>query len=109
MQPEPDAVAEFVYEEDGREIVLTETITARRDREFLGGTYESKWGTVVILNLFESTKDGRTRWSSNSNHRFKGLMKFLSLFMAKSIRERIDNDMQRFKLLIETEVARGQS
>jgi uncharacterized protein YndB with AHSA1/START domain len=106
---QPDAVAELVYEEDGREIVLTETITARREPEFLGGTYESKWGTVVILNLFEPTDDGRTRWSSNSNHQFKGLMKFLSLFMVKSIRSRIEDDMQRFKLLVETAVAGGQS
>jgi uncharacterized membrane protein len=106
---QPDAVSELVYDENGREVVLTETITARREPEFLGGTYESKWGTVVILNLFEQTDDGRTRWSSNSNHRFRGLMKFLALFMAKSICRRIDSDMQRFKLLVETEVAGDQS
>jgi uncharacterized protein YndB with AHSA1/START domain len=106
---QPDAVSELVYDENGREVVLTETITARREPEFLGGTYESRWGTVVILNLFEQTEDGRTRWSSNSNHRFRGLMKFLSLFMAKSICSRIDSDMQRFKLLVETEIAKDPS
>lgn len=106
---QPDAVSELVYDEKGREVVLTETVTARREPEFLGGTYDSNWGSVVILNLFEQTNDGRTRWSSNSNHQFKGLMKFLSLFMAKSIRGRIDNDMQRFKLLVETEVTRDKS
>jgi uncharacterized protein YndB with AHSA1/START domain len=106
---QPDAVSELVYDENGREVVLTETITARREPEFLGGTYESKWGTVVILNLFEQTDDGRTRWSSNSSHRFRGLMRFLALFMAKSICGRIDSDMQRFKLLVETEVAKDQS
>ena len=106
---QPDAVSELVYDENGREVVLTETITARRDPEFLGGTYESRWGTVVILNLFEQTEDGRTRWSSNSNHQFRGLMRFLSLFMAKSICGRIDSDMQRFKLLVETEAAKESS
>lgn len=106
---QPDAVSELVYDENGREVVLTETITARREPEFLGGTYDSTWGTVVIMNFFEQTDDGRTRWSSSSNHQFKGWMKFLALFMAKSICSRIDSDMQRFKLLVETEVAREQS
>ncbi len=100
-----DAVSELVYDEDGREVVLTETITARREPEFLGGTYASKWGTVVILNLFEQIGDRQTRWSSNTNHVFKGFMKVMALFMRKSICGRIDADMQRFKLLVETELA----
>ena len=104
-----DAVSELVYNENGREVRLTETVTARREPEFLGGAYDSDWGNVVILNLFTQTHDGRTRWSSSSNHQFKGLTRFLSLFMAKSIRRRIDEDMQRFKLLVETEVAGDKS
>ena len=104
-----DAVSELVYDENGREVVLTETITARRETEFLGGTYESKWGTVVILNLFEQIGDRQTRWSSNTNHIFKGFMKVMALFMRNSICGRIDADMQRFKLLVETELAKEDS
>lgn len=104
-----DAVSELVYDENGREVVLTETITARREPEFLGGTYESKWGTVVIVNLFEQVGSRQTRWSSNTNHIFKGFMKVMALFMRKSICGRIDADMQRFKLLIETELAKENS
>jgi carbon monoxide dehydrogenase subunit G len=104
-----DAVSELVYDENGREVVLTETITARREPEFLGGTYESKWGTVVIVNLFEQIGDSRTRWSSNTNHVFKGFMKVMALFMRKSICDRIDADMQRFKLFVETELAKESS
>ena len=104
-----DAVSELVYDENGREVVLTETITARREPEFLGGTYESKWGTVVILNLFEQAGDRQTRWSSNTNHVFKGFMKVMALFMRNSICGRIDADMQRFKLLVETELAKEKS
>ena len=101
-----DAVSERVYDENGREVVVTETITARRAPEFVGGTYESTGGTVVIVNLFEATGDGKTRWSSNTNHMFKGMTKLMSLFARQSICERIDADMQRFKLFVETELAR---
>jgi len=102
---QPDAVSELVYEENGSEIVMTETITARREPSFLGGTYESKWGTVVVFNHFEETEDGKTLWIGHRNYAFKGLKKFMALFSWRSICERSDADMNRFKLLIETQIA----
>lgn len=100
-----DAVAELVYDEDGREVVMTETITARREPSFLGGIYESKWATVVIFHHFEETDDGKTRWVGNTNYLFKGFMKVLALFLRNSISSRIETDMNRFKLLVETQIA----
>ena len=102
---QPDAVSELVYDEDGREVVMTETITARREPYFLGGTYESKWANVVIVNHFEETEDGATRWTMNSKYGFKGFMKIMALFVRNSICDRSDTDMNRFKLLVETAVA----
>jgi len=105
----PDAVSELVYDENGREITMTETITARREPEFLGGSYASDWGSVVIVNRFDDLGDGRTRWVSNSNHAFKGFMKILALFARRSICRRLESDMNRFKLMVETELAGGAS
>ena len=105
----PDAVSELVYAEKGREVVMTETITARREPDFLAGTYESKWGNVVIVNHFEETDDGKTRWVGYWNHSFKGFMKLMALFMARSMRNRTQSDMERFKLFVETEIAANQS
>lgn len=102
---QPDAVSELVYDENGREVVMTETITARREPDFLGGTYESKWANVAIVNHFATTEDGKTRWTMNSKYGFKGIMKIMALFMRKSICGRSDTDMNRFKLLVETTVA----
>jgi uncharacterized protein YndB with AHSA1/START domain len=106
---QPDAVSELVYDENGREVVMTETITARREPSFLGGTYDSKWASIVIVNHFEETDTGQTRWVSNANCRFKGFMKIMALFMRKSICYRTDADMNRFKLLVETELASNPS
>ncbi|MBT8103561.1 MAG: SRPBCC family protein [Gammaproteobacteria bacterium] len=102
---QPDAISELVYEEKGRKMVMIETVTARRELDFLGGTYESKWGTVVIFNNFEDTDDGKTRWIVNTNYNFRGFMKFMAFFMRKSIRKRTDTDLNRFKLMVETELA----
>ena len=102
---QPDGVSELVYDENGRDVVMTETVTARREQSFLGGTYQSKWGTVIIFNHFEETDDGKTHWTSNMNYSFKGFMKIMAFFMRKSICDRSDRDMNRFKLLVETEAA----
>lgn len=102
---QPDAVSELVYDENGKDVMMTETITARREKSFLGATYESDWGKVVVFNHFEETDEGRTRWTSNLNYSFKGFMKIMALFMHNSIRGRSDRDMNRFKLLVETESA----
>jgi uncharacterized protein YndB with AHSA1/START domain len=106
---QPDSISDLVYDENGREVAMTETITARRDQEFLGGTYESKWGNVIVFNHFEETTDGKTLWKSNVNYVFKGFMKILAIFMRKSICGRTDTDMNRFKLMVETEVANRTS
>lgn len=104
---EPDAVSELVYDENGREVVMTETISARRAPDFLAGIYESKWGTAVIVNHFEETDDGKTRWVGYCNHSFRGFMKIMALFVGRSIRKRTDADMGRFKLFVETETSAG--
>ena len=51
---EVGSVAELVYEEKGREIVMTETMTEKRKPDFMAGIYESKWGKTLIVNYFES-------------------------------------------------------
>lgn len=102
---QPDTVSELVYDDNGREVVMTETITARREPSFLGGTYDTKWGTVVVFNHFEEEEHGSTRWVSNANYVFRGFMKVMALFMHKSIFGRTHSDMHRFKLLVETIVA----
>lgn len=106
---QPDAVSELVFEEKGRTRVMIETIGARREPEFLAGTYESKWGIAVIFNHFEETGDGNTRWVAYWNHSFRGFMKIMAFFMRKSICNRTESDMQRFKLLVETRLAEDSS
>lgn len=102
---QPGAVAELLYDEKGRDVLLTETITERREPDFLAATYESDWGTTVIVNHFEKMGGRQTRWISYSRHNFKGIMRFLAIFMRKSICRRTDDDMQRFKLLVESQGA----
>jgi len=106
---EPGSIAELVFDERGRKVRLIETITEKRKPDFLAAVYESPHGSTIIVNHFESLDDGGTRWSSWCNFRFRGLMRFMSLFVAGVIRRRTQGDMERFKLMVETDLANHQS
>ncbi len=99
------SVAELKFNENGKIVVLTETITERRDKSFLAGTYESARGTTTIVNRFEKSDEGTTSWESWCNFEFTGLMKLMSIFVSGLIRKRTEGDMQRFKLMVETDEA----
>jgi uncharacterized protein YndB with AHSA1/START domain len=102
---QPGATGEIVFDENGREVVLKEKITERREKAFLAATYEASHGTTQIVNHFESVEPNTTRWSSWCKFTFNGFMKFLSLFMAGTIRRRTEGDMARFKLMVESDEA----
>ena len=102
---QPGATAELIYDENGRRVILTETITERRKPDFKAGIYESRHGTTLVFNTFEKIDDRRTRWSAWSNMNFRGFMKIMSIFAINAIRRRTEDDMQRFKLMVETDLA----
>lgn len=105
---QPGAVAELVYDEDGRKVRLVETITERREPHFMAGTYESDVGNALIVNHFEDAGDGRTRWTMHGNQAFRGIYRLLGLFVAASVRKRNEAMMNNFKLFAETrEAERG--
>ncbi len=102
----PGMVAELTYAENGRTVVMTETITERRRPDFMAGIYETDRSSALIVNTFETVDGGGTRWTAWMNMSFRGFTKLLSLFLIKSIRRRTEDDMQRFKLMVETDVAK---
>lgn len=105
----PGAVSELVYNENGKKLTTTETVTERRKPDFIAGHYDNAWATTLIVNHFEEVDDNTTRFVSYTNVKFKGIMKVMSLFAARSIRSRVEADINRFKLLVETEAAGAQS
>lgn len=102
---QPGAVSELTFNEEGRKVVLTETITERRKPDFLAGIYESPMGKTLIVNHFEAVDENTTRWTTWCNFNFRGIMKIMSLFVFGSIRKRTEADMERFKLMVETNLA----
>jgi len=105
---QPGSIAELTYDENGKKVVLTETIAERRENEFLASSYESRYGSTLIVNRFEAIDASSTRWMSWCNFKFRGVMKLMSVFSGGAIRKRTEADMQRFKLMVESDLAGGQ-
>ncbi len=99
---QPDAVRQLHFKDKERSRVETEMITARREPDFLAGIRESAYANAVVVNHFEGAGDGKTRWIAYWNYSFSGVAKFKTLFTHRSYKNRVEADMQRFKLLVET-------
>jgi hypothetical protein len=84
---------------------MMETVTERRKPHFMAGTCDNRWAESLIVNHFEPIDDNTTRFVCYSNMKFTDIMKFMSLFFAKSIRKHAEAGLDRFRLLVETEAA----
>lgn len=102
---QPGAVSTLIFNEGKKKLILKETVTEKREPVFVAGTYESDHGTTLVVNHFAAIDDRTTRWTSWCNFTFTGIMRVMSLFVAGTIRRRTEADMQRFKLLVETDAA----
>ena len=99
---QPGAVSRLTYEEGGRSVILTETITLRREPEEFAGRYDSSMGTTVIRNRFETLSPTSTRWDVTSDVEFRGLWRLLAPFLRGMIGKRTRADLERFKSMLES-------
>ena len=100
-----DADPQMVWRMVDEKAPNIETVTERREPHFLAGTTESTAGTTLIVNHFEAIGNSQTRWVMYANHAFKGVYRIFGVFVAGSIRQRNEDVMSKFKLLVETEQA----
>jgi uncharacterized protein YndB with AHSA1/START domain len=100
-QGQVDAVSKLVYEENGREIHMTETITVRNELEEFSGKFEAQGAINTMVNRFKVVDESTTKWQIECQIEFSGAIKFFSSLIKKSINKRLNNDMVRFKTLVE--------
>ena len=87
---------------------MIETITERRDLQFMALKFESPMGDTIVVNHFEDIDGKQTRWKMYSNFTFKGFFRLISIFFGRSIRRSNEEMLNNFKLLAETEQAQSQ-
>jgi uncharacterized protein YndB with AHSA1/START domain len=106
VRGQPGAVSLLTYQENGKSIVMTETITVRREPEEFSGTYDNAMALNTVRNTFATQGPEHTRWTVESEFVFKGLIfRLLSPLVRGLLDRRIRTDMERFKALVEQETA----
>jgi uncharacterized membrane protein len=99
---EAGAKYELIYDNDGRELRAVITLTEMRKFEFMAAILDSDWMRTTIENRFESLDGNRTLWVLEHEYRFRGFHQLVALFLRKSMRSRCDDEMHRFKELVES-------
>jgi uncharacterized protein YndB with AHSA1/START domain len=95
------AVSRLTIVENGRTIIMDETIIARREPSEFDGRYDTEYGVSTVKNRFESMAGGQTKWTIDAEFSFKGFFRFLAPAFRGFIRKRLDEDCNRFKEKLE--------
>jgi len=106
---QPGAVSELVYALPDGPLRLTETISERREPDFLAATCEGKGVRGLTVHHFERLRDGESRWIVYSNYRISGLRRWFGALTRDWTGPVDQHDLQRFKLLFESKRAEPES
>lgn len=98
---QPGAVSRLTYLEGKRQMVLVETITARREPGHFAGTYDSGMAINRMVNHFIALDTGRTHWKIECEFVFSGVWRLLTPFFRAPIERRTRTDVERFKECLE--------
>jgi hypothetical protein len=101
-QGQPGAVSKLTFRENEREFSLIEKVTGREEPSQLDGIYENEFADNMISNRFVEQGSDQTLWIVETEFKFKTLiMKIMGPLMKKKLVARTENDMQRFKEMVE--------
>lgn len=94
---QPGAKSKLKYKMGKREIELIETITVRNLPEEFSGTYEAKGVFNIVKNKFISLPDGKTKYITEHEFQFSGMMKLFGFLMPGAFRKESFKLMKQFK------------
>ncbi|MEO1203379.1 MAG: SRPBCC family protein, partial [Pseudomonadota bacterium] len=102
----PGAVIRVTLRHGGRTRQVIEEVTERREPDFLATRADDGNGRATTVYHFEALQDGRTRWVIYTGYVTHGLKRLVAPFMKQSIGSAIEDTLNRFKLVVESD-ARG--
>jgi len=103
-QGQAGATSKLTYDENGRKIVLIETIKSRNYPEEFSGSYSSSHGDNHLTNRFIALEDGATKWTMDCEFIVHSLfLKIFSPLIKGMFVKRVTGDMDRFKQFAESQ------
>jgi carbon monoxide dehydrogenase subunit G len=95
------AKSKLKYKMGNREIEMIETITTRNLPKEFHGVYEAKGVYNVQRNFFNEVAPGKTKWVSESEFKFSGMMKLVGWLMPGGFKKQSQKYLDMFKAFAE--------
>lgn len=99
---QPGSRMKLIYKEGESTVELIETIVERDFPYTFAATYEAKNLYNLVRNRFIDEGPDRTRWLTENEFRFKGVMALVGLFLKSAFPTQTLRDMNRFKAFAES-------
>jgi uncharacterized membrane protein len=101
---QPGAVLGVTLEQDGRTRQVIEQVTERREPDFLATQADDGNGRATTVYHFEALAGDRTRWVIYTGYVTHGLKRLIAPFFKQAIGKAIDDTLNRFKLVVESDM-----
>ena len=98
---QPGAKSRLMYEMGNRKVEMIETIEKRALPDEFTAVYEAGGVWNRAANRFYEEGDGTTRWLMDTEFKFSGFMKVISVFMRGSFPKETRGSMESFKAFAE--------
>ncbi|HEX9979081.1 MAG TPA: SRPBCC family protein [Flavobacterium sp.] len=99
----PGAKSKLKFRMGSREIEMIETITVRNLPHEFTGTYETNGVFNTVSNRFEKISETSTRYLSESEFHFTGVMKVIAFLMPRTFKKQSMKHLQDFKKFVESQ------
>lgn len=100
---QPGAKSRLLFDINGRELEMIETVTSRDLPDEFSGTYDAKNVHNIVRNFFYEDGPNRTRWVTENEFQFHGIMKIVALFFGGSFKKQTAAFGKAFKKFAEEE------
>jgi hypothetical protein len=94
---QPGAESYLIFNQNGRKLEMTETITSRNFPDEFSGIYETKGVKNIAVNRFLTEGTEQTRWIAEHEFQFNGIMKLMGLLMRSAFPKQTQKFMMSFK------------
>ncbi len=94
---QPGAKSRLIYDENGHRVEMIETVTKNSLPDEFAATFEAKNVKNWISNTFYEEGPEKTRWVSENEYKFSGLMWFTGIFMRGAFPNQSLEFMELFK------------
>ena len=101
VESHPNRKYKLLFQFGRRKMEMTEIIVRDELPAHFDGTYEMKGVFNTVRNSFEKVDSSSTRWVSDVEFKFTGLMKIIAFFMKDDFRKQSDIIMSNFKRYVE--------